>query len=616
MTIDVWPSDLPTGVVCFYPMGGGRSGGGGFMSPPATGASTYGPRWTAKLDRLPLLRRETLLAARALQTRLEAGAKPIMLDACPGLLSPQVSGGTAMEAVLGADAVAGADEMQILLAGDFHALRGGEQFSADHDDADVGRRMYLIVELIDNADPAAVTVRIVPRLRGDLAADAVLDFIAPSCPMRLVDGFDLPTEHGRFSAADGMFEEWFDASPVAQTAGLRALTLSPATIAEGSAEDTFVGRLFGTTPGSTLTLIDDAGGRFKYFDDAGTPKIVAGATATDYDLATSHNITVRETLLGRSNSPRDTVLTIAVTDTGVPAIMARFWEVEIPNNNGYAFTALQEVVFAATVGGAHVTGGTPYSAGPGADAFSEGPANAFDGTTSQWARSTATGARIGIDYGPGNRKAIVQARITNALIGVSGAAYLSAPATAVLRYSDIGGDVDGDWTDFDSATYASTINTWVANGTRAIPEAALPAGTYRGFYINETASNGGGFSAIAEIELRDAGGVNFAPPGTDDANGRPIGSVAFGSNAPAQAFDLSYGTYWFASAPGVGSVGYMLGTPNALAVVAIAPYSNAAWAMRNFTVVGVDNDGAVHTLATFVNELSGWAGNTFKTFAV
>ena len=44
------------------------------------------------------------------------------------------------------------------------------------------------------------------------------------------------------------------------------------------------------------------------------PNIITGATPTDYETATSHTITVRETLAGATNSPRDTVLTINVTD--------------------------------------------------------------------------------------------------------------------------------------------------------------------------------------------------------------------------------------------------------------------------------------------------------------
>jgi hypothetical protein len=99
---------------------------------------------------------------------------------------------------------------------------------------------------------------------------------------------------------------------VFEAASLNALTLNTDEIEEGSAEDTLVGTLQSTTGGSTLSLTDTAGGRFKL--TAGT--IVAGATATDYASATSHNITVRETLADSANSPRDSVIAITVTEVG------------------------------------------------------------------------------------------------------------------------------------------------------------------------------------------------------------------------------------------------------------------------------------------------------------
>lgn len=99
---------------------------------------------------------------------------------------------------------------------------------------------------------------------------------------------------------------------VFEAASLSALTLSTDEIEEASAEDTLVGTLQSTAGGSTLSLTDDAGGRFKL--TAGT--IVAGATATDYGTSTSHNITVRETLADSANSPRDSVIAITVTELG------------------------------------------------------------------------------------------------------------------------------------------------------------------------------------------------------------------------------------------------------------------------------------------------------------
>lgn len=89
---------------------------------------------------------------------------------------------------------------------------------------------------------------------------------------------------------------------------LAALSLDTNEIEEDSAEDTVVGALQNVSSGSTLSLTDDAGGRFKV---SGT-NIVAGVTATDYDVSAGHNITVRETHSDAINSPRDTVVSIQV----------------------------------------------------------------------------------------------------------------------------------------------------------------------------------------------------------------------------------------------------------------------------------------------------------------
>lgn len=91
---------------------------------------------------------------------------------------------------------------------------------------------------------------------------------------------------------------------------LAALTIDADEIDTGSAENTVVGALQDLTSGSSRSLVDDAGGRFKL---TGT-NIVAGAVATDYDTATSHNITVRETHADASNSPRDSIIAITVLD--------------------------------------------------------------------------------------------------------------------------------------------------------------------------------------------------------------------------------------------------------------------------------------------------------------
>lgn len=108
---------------------------------------------------------------------------------------------------------------------------------------------------------------------------------------------------------------------------LAALTLTASVIDEGAAEDTAVGAVVGLTSGSTWDITGTAGGRFKKSGG----NIVAGATATDYGAATSHDITLTETLAGANNTPRDTVITITVVDI-VSSTVAMTVDFSSPNN--------------------------------------------------------------------------------------------------------------------------------------------------------------------------------------------------------------------------------------------------------------------------------------------
>lgn len=91
---------------------------------------------------------------------------------------------------------------------------------------------------------------------------------------------------------------------------LNALTLATPSIAENTAAGVTISGIVGQTAGSMLALVDDAGGRFALSGAS----LVAGPVVTDYESAPSHAITIRETLAGAANSPRDSVLTLAVTD--------------------------------------------------------------------------------------------------------------------------------------------------------------------------------------------------------------------------------------------------------------------------------------------------------------
>lgn len=150
---------------------------------------------------------------------------------------------------------------------------------------------------------------------------------------------------------------------------LSALSLSPATIAENSAPGVVIGALGGRTSGSALTLADDAGGRFAL---AGA-NIVTGLVATDFEAATSHSITVRETLAGATGSPRDTVLSIAVTNVfEAPNLGA----LTLSSTSFTVGTPASGTITGATAGSAIVASGLP------AGLTINGPARSFawDGT--------------------------------------------------------------------------------------------------------------------------------------------------------------------------------------------------------------------------------------------
>jgi hypothetical protein len=97
---------------------------------------------------------------------------------------------------------------------------------------------------------------------------------------------------------------------VGGTPTLAVLSLSNASINENSVAGTVVGGIQNLTSGSSLSLSVDGGGRFAISGTA----IVAGATPTDYETATSHSITIVETLAGAVGSPKSTTLSIAVAN--------------------------------------------------------------------------------------------------------------------------------------------------------------------------------------------------------------------------------------------------------------------------------------------------------------
>lgn len=112
---------------------------------------------------------------------------------------------------------------------------------------------------------------------------------------------------------------------------LAALTLDNSDLDEESAAGTLVGAIQNASSGSTITLTDNAGGRFALSGS----NVIAGLVATDYETATSHNITLRETHADGNNSPRDSVIAITINDVaegGGPSVALKA-DLSDPNAN-------------------------------------------------------------------------------------------------------------------------------------------------------------------------------------------------------------------------------------------------------------------------------------------
>lgn len=510
MTIDAWPSEITHGIQTFDLVGGESSGGAFGEMPPALAASASGPHWVARVDRLPIRNPVEVSAARGLQARLAGGARPVMIPCCE-TFNP---GGTI---TITADAGQGATS--IGLTGAVLPLQGGEPFSATHAADDIDKRLYRVVEPLGGG-----LYRITPPLRGPLTSGDVMDFATPACPMHSVEGFDLPLDLGRFSAISGTLEEWFDPAPVLL---LRALSLSPAVVASGAPEDTFVGNILFATTGSTLTLTDDAGGRFKLVLEGATWKVYAGATATDFSVDASHAITVRETLAGYANSPRDNVLTIDVQVVGY-----RYFRLALTKGVRDNFTAITAIELAETVDGPDVSSEATISVG-GSGSESVAFGAAFDGNAAtQWIRNISSGIYyVDFDFGasPSGWKLIAEARITGSYDIAT-----RSPGDSELFHAD-------DTIDYVSQGTGTYGDSWVKSGVRTSPEAAPPEGYYRVWRLFMQTNNGGNLIVFGEMAMLDPDSADIMPTGhTDDSDGRVIyASTIGGGNAPYYGYDGS-----------------------------------------------------------------------------
>lgn len=116
----------------------------------------------------------------------------------------------------------------------------------------------------------------------------------------LIKAGGVPTDYETATSHDITIQAEYQGDSIERTVTVQVvnvveitnITLAAATIPENSAAGTIVGALASVPTGAILTLSDNAGNRFAI---DGSNRLVAGSVATDYETATSHDVTVTAT---------------------------------------------------------------------------------------------------------------------------------------------------------------------------------------------------------------------------------------------------------------------------------------------------------------------------------
>ncbi len=125
---------------------------------------------------------------------------------------------------------------------------------------------------------------------------------------------------------------------------LGSLTQAASSVVENTTAGTVITGILDKSPGSSLTLHDDAGGRF--FLPPNSTDIVAGLVAIDFETTPTLQVIVRETRAGAPNSPRDTVFNFSVSNVFEKPNLNALTLLNLPAN------LIQGVAVTGAIGGA------------------------------------------------------------------------------------------------------------------------------------------------------------------------------------------------------------------------------------------------------------------------
>jgi hypothetical protein len=264
---------------------------------------------------------------------------------------------------------------------------------------------------------------------------------------------------------------------------------------------------------------------------------------------------------------------------------ARYWRIR--ETNYLSFPTASEVQF-CVLGGAAIGGGTPISSSDGGGGAK---ANAFDGNTgTTWFPSTAqSGEWIGKDFG---------SNVVVNCVRYKGGGNTQYFISAVVEYSFDGSNWGPAW---NINPMPSVVDTLLLS----FPNPLATSGLRPLWRLNVNADNGGGGTAITELQMR----TSISGPNAI-GNGRAYG-LNSSTNVVAFAIDGNTGTAWGSATPAIFY--YEFEDHKSIVELMIQGYSITAQSPRDFKLQS-SPDGITWTDRITPSSQTGWSSLEIRTF--
>lgn len=277
----------------------------------------------------------------------------------------------------------------------------------------------------------------------------------------------------------------------------------------------------------------------------------------------------------------------------------RAWRVRLEGMTG-ANTALCELQFRASAGGASQTGGTPIASSSFSGSFL--PANCFDGNTgSLWAGTGNAGEWVGMDYGVGQTRTVnevfMQAR-TDADI---------RPQLAIVQWSD-------DLTNWTTDWGVNLVPIFSQGASCVLTRPAQTNGLHYRWRVRTTANQGGTATRFGKVRMRSRSGDTWGQCYAGSAVASSEFSPTFSAD---KAFGITQSEAWASALTTTGWLAYIFAQPTAVNEIEIVMDSDAAAVGQMpaaFVVESSDDGGNSWNLEWTETGIAAWTANLSRVF--